>query len=71
LIQKLYDYILAHLEEPLPPKGAFSKFGTNEHKLRCFRIFLRLVFISFIIKSIKRAFFMIEHTGIPLKKFQS
>jgi hypothetical protein len=31
LIQKLYDYILAHLEEPLPPLKAISRdFGTNE-----------------------------------------
>jgi hypothetical protein len=66
LIQKLYDYILAHLEEPFLIKVLSSKFGTNEHKLKIW--FFRIdVFISFIIRAFQRAFFMIEHTGIPLK----
>ena len=70
LIQKLYDYILAHLEEPLPSlKLLSSKFGTNEHKLKDgFRHFFKTSIYQFYNQErLKRAFFMIEHTGIPLK----
>ncbi len=70
LIQKLYDYILAHLEEPLPSlKVLSSKFGTNEHKLKDgFRHFFKTSIYHFYnIERLKRAYFMIEHTGIPLK----
>lgn len=70
LIQKLYDYILAHLEEPLPSlKVLSSKFGTNEHKLKDgFRHFFKTSIYQFYNQErLKRAFFMIEHTGIPLK----
>lgn len=70
LIQKLYDYILAHLEEPLPSlKLLSSKFGTNEHKLKDgFRHFFKTSIYQFYNdERLKRAFFMIEHTGIPLK----
>jgi AraC-like DNA-binding protein len=70
LIQKLYDYILAHLEEPLPSlKLLSSKFGTNEHKLKDgFRYFFKTSIYQFYNdERLKRAFFMIEHTGIPLK----
>ena len=35
LIQKVYDYILAHLDEPLPSLKDLSRhFGTNEYKLK-------------------------------------
>ena len=70
LIQKLYDYILAHLEEPLLSlKVLSSKFGTNEHKLKDgFRHFFKTSIYQFYNQErLKRAFFMIEHTGIPLK----
>jgi AraC-like DNA-binding protein len=70
LIQKLYDYILAHLEEPLPSlKVLSSKFGTNEHKLKDgFRHFFKTSIYQFYNEErLKRAYFMIEHTGIPLK----
>ncbi|MFV8392833.1 helix-turn-helix domain-containing protein [Flavobacterium sp. LB2P6] len=70
LIQKLYDYILAHLEEPLSSlKVLSSKFGTNEHKLKDgFRHFFKTSIYRFYNQErLKRAFFMIEHTGIPLK----
>lgn len=70
LIQKLYDYILAHLEEPLPSlKVLSSKFGTNEHKLKDgFRYFFKTSIYQFYNdERLKRAYFMIEHTGIPLK----
>ncbi|SDX74735.1 helix-turn-helix domain-containing protein [Flavobacterium degerlachei] len=70
LIQKLYDYILAHLEEPLPSlKVLSSKFGTNEHKLKDgFRHFFKTSIYQFYNdERLKRAYFMIEHTAIPLK----
>jgi AraC-like DNA-binding protein len=70
LIQKLYDYILAHLEEPLPSlKVLSSTFGTNEHKLKDgFRHFFKTSIYQFYNdERLKRAYFMIEHSGIPLK----
>lgn len=70
LIQKLYDYILANLEEPLPSVKVLSnKFGTNEHKLKDgFRHFFKTSIYQFYNEErLKRAYFMIEHTAIPLK----
>jgi AraC-like DNA-binding protein len=70
LIQKLYDYILAHLEEPLPSLKILSaEFGTNEHKLKDgFRHFFKTSIYQFYNdERLKRAYFMIEHTVIPLK----
>ena len=70
LIQKLYDYILAHLEDPLPSlKVLAQKFGTNEHKLKAgFRHFFKTSIYQFYNDArLKRAYFMIEHTPIPLK----
>lgn len=70
LIQKLYDYILAHLEEPLPSlKILARKFGTNEHKLKDgFRYFFKTSIYQFYNEErLKRACFMIEHTQMPLK----
>ncbi|WP_281335961.1 helix-turn-helix domain-containing protein [Flavobacterium eburneipallidum] len=70
LIQKLYDYILAHLEDPLPSlKILARKFGTNEHKLKDgFRHFFKTSIYQFYNdERLKRAYFMIEHTAIPLK----
>jgi AraC-like DNA-binding protein len=70
LIQKLYDYILAHLQEPLPSlKVLSSELGTNEHKLKDgFRHFFKTSIYQFYNdERLKRAYFMIEHTTIPLK----
>ena len=70
LIQKLYDYILANLEEPLPSLKVLSaEFGTNEHKLKDgFRLFFKTSIYQFYNdERLKRAYFMIEHTAIPLK----
>ncbi len=69
-IQKLYDYILANLEEPLPPLKELSrKFGTNEYKLKDgFRHFFKTSIYQFYNdERLKRAYFMIEHTSLPLK----
>lgn len=70
LIQKLYDYILANLEEPLPSLKVLSRqFGTNEYKLKDgFRHFFKTSIYQFYNdERLKRAYFMIEHSGIPLK----
>lgn len=70
LIQKLYDYILANLEEPLPSLKVLSRqFGTNEYKLKDgFRHFFKTSIYQFYNdERLKRAYFMIQHTAIPLK----
>ena len=70
LIQRLYDYILANLEEPLPSVKVLStEFGTNEHKLKDgFRHFFKTSIYQFYNdERLKRAYFMIEHTALPLK----
>lgn len=70
LIQRLYDYILAHLEEPLPSlKELSGEFGTNEHKLKDgFRHFFKTSIYQFYNEErLKRAYFMIEHSRISLK----
>lgn len=70
LIQKLYDYILAHLEEPLPSLKVLSyEFGTNQRKLKDgFRHFFKTSIYQFYNEErLKRAYFMIEHTTIALK----
>ncbi|MEO8235820.1 MAG: AraC family transcriptional regulator [Flavobacterium sp.] len=70
LIQKLYDYILAHLDEPLPSLKELSReFGTNEHKLKDgFRHFFKSSIYQFYNEArLKRAKYMIEHTALPLK----
>ena len=69
-IQKLYDYILANLEEPLPSLKELSrKFGTNEYKLKDgFRHFFKTSIYQFYNdERLKRAHFMIEQTSLPLK----
>ncbi|WP_348800139.1 helix-turn-helix transcriptional regulator [Flavobacterium adhaerens] len=70
LIQKLYDYILAHLEEPLPSLKELSRqFGSNEYKLKeGFRYFFKTSIYQFYNEErLKRAHFMIENTTFPLK----
>ncbi|HSD06396.1 MAG TPA: AraC family transcriptional regulator [Flavobacterium sp.] len=74
LIQKLYDYILANLEEPLPSLKLLSKkFGTNEYKLKDgFRHFFKTSIYKFYNEErLKRAHFMIEETIIPLKNIST
>jgi AraC-like DNA-binding protein len=70
LIQKVYDYILAHLEEPLPSLKELSKFfGTNEYKLKDgFRHFFKTsIYKFYTVERLKRANLMIQQTTIPLK----
>lgn len=70
LVQKVYDYILGHLDEPLPTVKELSRmFGTNEFKLKeGFRHFLHTSIYQFYTdERLKRAYFMIEQSDIPLK----
>lgn len=70
LIQKVYDYILAHLEEPLPSIKQLSKyFGTNEYKLKDgFKHFFKTsIYKFYTVERLKRAQLMIQQTTIPLK----
>jgi AraC-like DNA-binding protein len=70
LIQKLYDYILAHLEEPLPSLKSLARlFGSNEYKLKDgFRHFFKTSIYQFYNdERLKRAHLMIQQTDIPLK----
>ncbi|MBC7847733.1 MAG: helix-turn-helix domain-containing protein [Flavobacterium sp.] len=70
IIQKLYDYILAHLTEPLPSLKSLSRlFGTNEYKLKDgFRYFFKTSIYQFYNdERLKRAHLMIQQTDIALK----
>ncbi len=70
LIQKLYDYILAHLDQPLPSvKKLAHQLGSNEYALKTgFRYFFKTSIYQFYNEErLKRASFMIKHTAIPLK----
>ncbi|MFH6991863.1 helix-turn-helix domain-containing protein [Flavobacterium sp. FlaQc-48] len=70
LMQRVYDYILANLSEPLPSiKDLARQFGTNDFKLKDgFRHFFRTSIHKFYTEErLKRAYLMIEQTDIPLK----
>lgn len=70
LIQRVYDYILAHLDEPLPSLKKLSRhFGTNEFKLKDgFRHFFKTsIYKFYTTERLKRAYLMIQQTTIPLK----
>ncbi|KVV15013.1 AraC family transcriptional regulator [Flavobacterium sp. TAB 87] len=70
LVQRVYDYVLANLEEPLPSvKELARKFGTNDFKLKDgFRYFFHTSIYKFYTEErLKRAYLIIEQTDIPLK----
>ncbi|MNQ16491.1 Regulatory protein PchR [compost metagenome] len=70
LIQRVYDYVLANLTEPLPSvKELARQFGTNDFKLKDgFRHFFHTSVYKFYTEQrLKRAYLMIEQTDIPLK----
>ncbi len=74
LIQKLYDYILAHLDDPLPSIRKLAlHFGTNEFKIKeGFRYFFKTSIYKFYTEErLKRAHLMIQKTTIPLKNIAS
>lgn len=71
IIQNLYDYILNHLEQPLPTLKELSVlFDTNEYKLKQgFReLFKTSIYNFYNEERLKRAHLMIQQTAIPLKE---
>ena len=71
MIQKVQDYILTHLEEPLPSTKDLSKmFGVNEFALKeSFRNVLQTSIYQFYTdERLKKAYVLIQQTAIPLKE---
>ncbi len=71
IVQKVQDYILNHLEEPLPSTKELSDmFGTNEFTLKeSFRKFLTTsVYQFYNDERLKKAHFLIQKSSIPLKE---
>jgi AraC-like DNA-binding protein len=71
IMQNLYDYILNHLEQPLPTlKELAAKFDSNEYRLKFgFREFFKTSIYNFYQEErLKRAHLMIQQTKIPLKE---
>ncbi|UFH34713.1 helix-turn-helix domain-containing protein [Flavobacterium acetivorans] len=70
LMQDVYDYILNHLDLPLPSMKALSRiFGTNENKLKYgFKHLFKMgIYEFYAIERLKRAHLLIQQTTIPLK----
>lgn len=71
IIQEVYEYIMAHLEEPLPTLKELSKlFGTNEFKLKDgFKHFFKTSIYKFYTEErLKQALQLIQQTNFPLKE---
>jgi len=71
IIQKVQDYILNHLEEPLPTTKELSiMFGINEFKLKeNFRQILKTsIYQYYNDERLKKAHHLIQQTTIPLKE---
>ncbi|RZJ36543.1 MAG: helix-turn-helix domain-containing protein [Flavobacterium sp.] len=69
--QRLYDYILNHLEEPLPTTKELSKlFGTNEFKLKDgFRHFFKTsIYHLYHEERLKKAHRLLLETDMPIKE---
>lgn len=70
LLKQVYDYILDHLETPLPSIKELSQiFGTNEFKLKeGFRHFFSTSIYQFYNEErLKRAHLLIQTTALPFK----
>ncbi|TRW99020.1 helix-turn-helix domain-containing protein [Flavobacterium gawalongense] len=71
LIQHVYDYILKHLDSPLPSLKELSQiFGTNDNKLKQgFKLLFKTSIYQFYTNErLKRAHLLIQQTTIPLKR---
>jgi AraC-like DNA-binding protein len=71
LIQHVYDYILNHLDSPLPSLKELSQiFGTNDNKLKYgFKLLFKTSIYQFYTNErLKRAHLLIQQTTIPLKR---
>lgn len=74
MIQNVYDYILNHLERPLPSVKELSYiFGTNENKLKYGfkQLFRTSIYQFYTNERLKKAHLLIEQTVIPLKTIAS
>jgi AraC-like DNA-binding protein len=70
LIQKLYDYILYHLDSPLPSVKELSFIiGTNENKLKYGfkQLFRTSIYKFYNNERLKKAHLLIQQTMIPMK----
>lgn len=70
IIQNVYEYILRHLEEPLPTVNELARmFGTNEFKLKDgFRHFFKTSIYQFYNEErLKKAHLLIQQTDFPIK----
>ena len=70
MIQDVYDYILDHLDAPLPSMQELSRiFGTNDFKLKFgFKLLFKTSIYQFYnLERLKKAHFLIQQTTIPLK----
>jgi len=71
LIQRVYEYILVNLEDPLPSAKELSiMFGTNEFKIKdSFRHFFNTSIYQFYSEErLKKAHLLIQQTSIPLNE---
>lgn len=71
IVQKLQDYIMNNLHEPLPTTRELSKmFGTNEFTLKeNFRVLLHTSIYQFYNdERLKKAYYLILQTDLPLKE---
>ncbi len=71
IIQNVYEYILNHLEEPLPSVKELSKiFGTNEFRIKDgFRHFFNTSVYQFYNEErLKKAHLLIQQSNLPLKE---
>lgn len=71
IVQNVYEYILNHLEEPLPSVKEISKiFGTNEFRIKdgFKRFFNTSVYQFYNEERLKRSHLLIQQTNLPIKE---
>lgn len=71
IVQNVYDYIMNHLEEPLPSAKELAKmFGTNDFRLKAeFKKYFNVsIYKCYMDERLKRATYLIQKTNIPLKE---
>lgn len=71
IVQNVYDYIMNHLEEPLPSVNELAKmFGTNDFRLKAeFKKHFNIsIYKCYTDERLKRATYLIKKTNIPLKE---
>lgn len=71
IVQNVYNYIMNHLEEPLPSVNELAKmFGTNDFRLKAeFRKHFNIsIYKCYTNERLKRSTYLIKRTNIPLKE---